>query len=102
MSIQDEFQDLDASRRVPVECEHCEQRFTALKQQLGGIVNCPACGKATTLKGLRDPMWRLFQIGALVIVSGVTVALWTSVGSTAGWIGLGVGVVLLALILLGI
>ena len=34
----------------------------------GGITNCPNCGRATQVAGLRDPLWRLLQIGGAVLL----------------------------------
>lgn len=28
----------------------------------GGITNCPTCGQATDVPGLKDPFWRVLQV----------------------------------------
>jgi len=45
----------------------CGHRFDAREDQVGGIVNCPRCGHAVEVPGLRDPLWRLIQLSAVVI-----------------------------------
>ena len=54
-----------------VRCEHCGHLFEADSKLVGGYANCPQCGKATAVEGLRDPLWRLWQVGAAV---GVVIA----------------------------
>ena len=51
-----------------VNCEHCGHVFEADSKLVGGYTNCPGCGKATPVEGLRDPLWWLFQVGAGVAV----------------------------------
>ncbi len=51
---------------IPVRCD-CRFLFTADAKLAGGFTNCPQCGKAVAVAGLRDPMWRVLQFGALVI-----------------------------------
>lgn len=52
-------------------CEHCGASFDAAAELVGGMTNCAECGKATTVEGLRDPLWRLMQIGAVAVAVGV-------------------------------
>jgi len=52
----------------------------------GGITNCPECGKATEVGGLDDPLWRLSQVGGLLLAAGIGVACYLSLGPTVGWI----------------
>lgn len=56
---------------APVRCPHCHGAFQPAAELAGGIANCPRCGKAVEVPGLRDPIWRLLQIGALVLVVGL-------------------------------
>ena len=66
-----------------VDCEHCGQPFECADTLAGGLTNCPLCGKATPVPGLRDPYFRLIQIGM-----AIGWALLTTVGWFAGgWIG---------------
>jgi hypothetical protein len=68
---------------VDVHCD-CGHRFEARDDQVGGIVNCPGCGKATDVPGLRDSAWRSLQVGAVLLWTGVTVAATASQGPVAG------------------
>jgi len=69
---------------IEVVCD-CGKVFSVPEEQAGAFVNCPGCGKAVRVEGLRDPFWRALQAGALVISVVVAVV----VGRAAGW---GVGV----------
>lgn len=51
-------------------CEHCGYQIEADASLAGGIINCPQCSTATKVEGLRDPLWRLIQIGGLVVCVG--------------------------------
>ena len=51
----------------------CGKMFEVPRQQAGGIVNCPGCGKAVEVPGLNDPLWRLLQGIALLAIVAVTV-----------------------------
>ena len=48
---------------IHVDCEQCGTPFEVADTLAGGLTNCPRCGKATPVPGLRDPYYRLFQIG---------------------------------------
>ena len=53
-------------------CAFCGLDFEVAKELVGGYANCPQCHKATRVEGLRDPIWRLWQVGvlaALLVVS---------------------------------
>ncbi len=65
-----------------VEC-HCLRNFPVRDEFAGGIVNCPHCGKAVEVPGLRDPYWRVLQIGAAILWAGVTAAAYFGAGSVA-------------------
>ena len=49
---------------IPVGCD-CGHYFTADAKLAGGFTNCPRCGRAVAVPGLRDPIWRAVQVGAL-------------------------------------
>ncbi|MEN8151592.1 MAG: hypothetical protein ABFS86_17385 [Planctomycetota bacterium] len=66
-----------------VTCEHCGHMFEADAKLAGGYTNCPGCGKATPVEGLRDPLWRLFQVGAAVGVVIATAIAGVAVGPAA-------------------
>ena len=73
---------------IEVECERCGQFFEAADSLAGGLTNCPACGKATEVPGLRDKFFRVIQVGMAVAWALLTAIGWT----TGGWVGaLGVG-----------
>ncbi|MCA8957533.1 MAG: hypothetical protein KDC87_15775 [Planctomycetes bacterium] len=52
---------------VPVDCA-CGHRFSVPESLVGGLAQCPECGKATEVPGLRDPLWRVLQVLALLAV----------------------------------
>ncbi len=66
-----------------VDCEHCGQPFEVADTLAGGLTNCPACGKATPVSGLRDPFFRLIQIGTAVGWALLVACGWFA----GGWIG---------------
>ena len=55
---------------VEVSCG-CGAVFDANDRLAGGVTNCPSCGRAVDVPGLRDPAWRAIQALALVAVAGV-------------------------------
>ena len=61
---------------ILVDCD-CGQFFEAPDTMAGGLANCPSCGKATAVPGLRDPLWRLWQIATVIVVAGVA---WAAYG----------------------
>ena len=68
---------------IEVECERCGRFFEAADALAGGLTNCPACGKATGVPGLRDRYFRAVQVGM-----AVGWALLTAIGwSVGGWVG---------------
>jgi hypothetical protein len=67
---------------VRVDCA-CSHVFDADDALAGGVTNCPRCGKATSVPGLRDPFWRVLQavgVVAIVVAAGFT---WQHVGPAA-------------------
>ena len=74
----------------PAYCD-CGKMIEVSADQAGGIVNCPGCGKAVDVPGLRDPLWRLLQAGALLaVVGGTWLAghLWGPSAAVVGGLGL--------------
>jgi hypothetical protein len=66
----------------------CGHLFLADAGLSGGITNCPRCGEATEVPGLRDPIWRILVLAGVVAAGAVAWA----VGAAAGpWIGLACG-----------
>jgi len=63
-----------------VRCESCGYVFEADKKLTGGYANCPQCRRATPVEGLRDPLWRLWQVGVLVVVLIVSGLVWRGLG----------------------
>ena len=68
---------------IHVDCEHCGKPFEVPGTLAGGLTNCPACEKATPVPGLRDPYFRLIQIG-MAIGSALLIACGWFAG---GWLG---------------
>lgn len=67
---------------IEVHC-HCGHFFSAPDSLAGGIANCPSCGKAVEVSGLRDPFWRVLVAGAVVLWVGVTAAVGVAAGPAA-------------------
>lgn len=65
---------------LEVHCDSCGHRFEVAKELAGGFANCPRCGKAASVGGLRDPLWRLWQAG---ILAALLLASWVAM-ETAG------------------
>ena len=51
---------------------------------VGGHANCPGCERATAVEGLRDPMWRLVQVAAALVIVLVTALTVNHFGVAAG------------------
>ena len=74
--------------RALVRCE-CGHEFEAREEFKGGYVNCPGCGRAAAVPGLRDPLWRLWQGLGLVAVTTVGVLAYGAGGPlAAGSVGI--------------
>jgi len=78
---------------IEVECERCGRFFEAADSLAGGLTNCPACGKATAVPGLRDSLFRVAQVGMAVAWALLTAIGW-SVGGWVGALAFGVGAAL--------
>lgn len=50
----------------------CGHDFEVADDLVGGITNCPRCGKAVEVLGLRDPAWRVLQGAAAVAWAAAT------------------------------
>ena len=61
----------------------CGHEFEVKDELAGGIANCPRCGKAVEVPGLRDPLWRLLQAAAAIGWAMATAAAYVSWGITA-------------------
>ena len=59
------------TRAVTCACGH---DFEVGDDLVGGITNCPRCGKAVEVPGLRDPFWRALQAVAALAWVAATVA----------------------------
>jgi len=59
----------------------CGNEFEVADDLLGGITNCPRCGKAVEVEGLRDPAWRLLQVAAAAGWASATAAAYFSWGA---------------------
>jgi len=68
---------------IEVECGRCGRFFEAADSLAGGLTNCPACGKATGVPGLRDTFFRVVQVGMAVAWALLTAIGW----SAGGWVG---------------
>jgi len=79
---------------VPVRCG-CGNFFEVEAELTGGYANCPHCGKAAAVSGMRDPFWRLLQgLAALLWLAAIVVG-YLAFGAVAALIaGLVVGAVL--------
>ena len=55
-----------SANMIHVDCEQCGTPFEVADTLAGGLTNCPGCGKATPVPGLRDPYYRLLQIGTAI------------------------------------
>jgi hypothetical protein len=62
----------------------CGHRFEADDALAGGFANCPKCGRAAGVPGLRDPAWRLLQAGAVVLWVVATAVAWKAGGPAVG------------------
>jgi hypothetical protein len=64
----------------------CGHEFDVAEDLAGGVTNCPRCGKAVEVQGLRDPAWRLLQAGAAAVWACGTAAAyfaWGALGAVA-------------------
>ncbi len=67
---------------IEVVCD-CGHVADAGDHLAGGIMNCPACGRAIEVPGLNDPLWRLAQAVAAVIWAGGTALAYAAGGPLA-------------------
>lgn len=84
---------------VAVACS-CGGKFQVSDSFKGGLVNCPSCGKATTVPGGPEPLfWGLLGGGVALVLIGSGL-LWAFVGAVAGGIAFGVGAAVIGAIVL--
>jgi hypothetical protein len=67
---------------IHVLCE-CGQPNEVAPELAGGIVNCSGCGRAVAVPGLRDPFWRVLQVGAAIGWAAATA--WTYAAAGLMW-----------------
>ena len=92
----------DTSRNnVRARCT-CGHWWFVGKDLVGGLTNCPRCGKATQVEGLRDGFWRLLQVGAALVWVLVVALLYTNVGVVAALIAAVVLAAFYGLVCLGL
>ncbi len=78
---------------VPVTCD-CGHSWYVSATFVGGLTNCPNCGKAASVPGLHDPFWRVLQGIALVAWVLLVATAYTNFGLTwAVVIGLGLAAI---------
>ncbi len=54
---------------IEVRCD-CGRSFEVPDSLAGGIANCPGCGRAADVPGLRDPFWRALLVAAVLVWAG--------------------------------
>ena len=86
-----------AARMVEVECERCGRFFEADDALAGGLTNCPGCGRAAGVPGLRDAWFRGIQVGMVVLWAFATAIAFVAGGLVAG-LSVAAGLALLLLI----
>lgn len=64
---------------IPTPCG-CGRVFEAPDSMVGGLANCPACGRAASVPGLRDPFWAWLKALAALVVLGVGLGLSLGLG----------------------
>ena len=67
---------------ISVDCTSCGHQFDVASDLAGGFSNCPRCHKATRVEGLKDSLWRVWQLA----IFGVLVLIAWPVLNTAGWL----------------
>lgn len=79
------------------QCGACRRSFEAPRDRIGGMMPCPGCGKAVEVPGLRDPIYRLAQVGVVLAILAVAVGVGLAATPTMG-IAVGAGALGLALL----
>ncbi len=79
----------------------CGRSFPVRLEQVGGIVNCPSCGQAVEVPGLRDGMWTGLKVLAAIVWAASIAAVYVHHGmipalGTAVIVALMIGLVSLA------
>ncbi len=65
----------------------CGHLWYVAQDLAGGLTNCPRCGKATQVDGLRDPLWRVLQGAAALGWVVVVVLLYANTGPLGALLG---------------
>ncbi|MHC4956410.1 MAG: hypothetical protein ACYTGZ_21420 [Planctomycetota bacterium] len=79
-----------------VDCDECGNPFDVDDKLAGGITNCPRCGNATTVPGLRDAWFRVVQIVLAVLWALLTAVAYAAGGPTVAFLVGGACVLLFA------
>lgn len=69
---------------IDVRCSSCANLFVVGSKLAGALTNCPTCGRATEVPGLRDPLWRLIQWGFLGAAFLASAYCWMEMGPVMG------------------
>ncbi len=72
--------------QVPARCS-CGHTWMVSKDLVGGLTNCPRCGQAAKVEGLRDPFWRVIQVVAVVVWVLAVATLHANLGVTWALLG---------------
>ena len=80
--------------QIRVRCV-CGHLWYVAPDLAGGLTNCPRCGKATQVDGLKDPLWRVLQGAAVVGWVVVVTLLYAQTGPLGAVLG---GVALAAIL----
>ena len=86
---------------IEVRCG-CGRSFEVQDSLAGGIANCPGCGRAADVPGLRDPIWKALLVGALIVWAGASALVTVAAGPAAGVIAAIALAILFWLISLGL
>ncbi|HUG90121.1 MAG TPA: hypothetical protein VML55_04760 [Planctomycetaceae bacterium] len=83
---------------MEVICPRCGQTFVVPVALIGGIANCPGCGRAVEVPGRSEAMyWSLLGLGAAGVLAAAVLAFvlgGPAIGGTVLLAGLLVGAVL--------
>lgn len=83
---------------IEVACD-CGNMFQVPRSMKGGIANCPKCKKSVDVPGGPEGLFYVLLFLGIIVVGGIS-ALFFAVNTTAGFIALAIGCLIIVIVVI--